>query len=318
MASGSQMTDSTNSSSADFDFGSTVVPFGRMLKPGGKLRYTPTLVCFEGAERGKTYSLTRLETLIGRSSDVDVLIADRVASRRHARVLYKNWLDPAEHPECYLEDMSRNGTAVNGKPVVSRVRLHERDRIQIGSTLFAFLIKDDHEMQLEKSLFEMATRDPLTGLNNRHQFEAQLSGFFQTARRTGDRLALLVVDADRFKSVNDTYGHHVGDQVLVHLARLIRKCTRGQGMCARWGGEEFVVLLLDCDADGARAAGERIRSSVESTLVEAGPHTLGVTVSIGGAVLAGEEEDHESLFRRADQELLQAKKEGRNRVRISG
>ena len=133
------------------------------------------------------------------------------------------------------------------------------------------------------------------------------------ARRYGRPLSLLVIDADHFKAVNDTHGHDIGDEVLVHIARLIEHSCRSTELLARWGGEEFVVIAPESANEAAVRLAERIRERVESTPLRLPEHKIAVTVSVGVAeYIPGQ--SPEVFFRRADQNLLRAKTHGRNRV----
>lgn len=276
--------------------------------------YRPVLICVEGPQRGVRFPVFRPEVTMGRSSSVDLVLNDELASRRHARVLYRNWDRPSERPDCLIEDLeSRNGTEVNGELLKGQVKLRERDRILVGTTLFGFFLRDEGELEHDQLLYEMATRDALTGLDNRHQFKMHLTHHIERARRNGRPISLLVVDADRFKQVNDMHGHDVGDRALIHLSRMIQSCCRSTELIARWGGEEFVVLLPETTKEGASQVAERIRQSIEASPLRLAGGPLSLTVSIGGAEL-GVTDDTNRFFRRADQQLLKAKEAGRNRV----
>jgi diguanylate cyclase (GGDEF)-like protein len=237
-----------------------------------------------------------------------------MASRRHAKITFQNFGNKNEPPECFLEDLgSRNNTELNGTPLEGATRLRERDRILVGATLLGFFLRDETEMELDKSLYELATKDTLTGLDNRHQFMAMVSHHVERGRRYGRKVALLIADADHFKAINDTYGHDVGDRALVHLARIIATSCRASELCARWGGEEFTVLLPEGGSEGAATLAERIRRRVQSLPLEFETHTIPMSVSIGGSLLQPED-TQETLFRRTDQNLLRAKELGRNRT----
>ncbi len=299
------------------DFGSTAIANKFSGKSLGQQKLTPTLVCFEGAERGKSFPITKPEATIGRSPDADIIVNDELASRVHARIFRVDQAK-ADEPECYIEDLqSRNGTEVNAKRIISKVRLRTLDRVQIGTTVYGYVIKDETEVRVQESFFELATQDALTGLNNRRQFMALSAHHIAKAQRSGRSIALLVIDVDKFKAVNDERGHDVGDLALSHLAGVIRFCCRADELAARWGGEEFVVLLPDCDSPGAIAAAERIRASVESTPIQLPDGTsLTITVSVGGATMQ-EHVNFDSLFRTADQQLLRSKRDGRNCVHVA-
>jgi diguanylate cyclase (GGDEF)-like protein len=152
--------------------------------------------------------------------------------------------------------------------------------------------------------------DPLTGLLNRSALRRRFDELEQQARLTGETLSLLVCDIDRFKSVNDTYGHDRGDAVLRDFAYEMRKHLRSFELIYRLGGEEFVLILPGAgDSDAVRIA-EHLRE----LLAEARPGGLAVTVSIGVATASGEDVEFEGLFKRADRALYAAKARGRDRV----
>ncbi|MFH0792550.1 MAG: GGDEF domain-containing protein, partial [bacterium] len=235
-------------------------------KTVARARFFPVLICFEGAHRGERFRLTKETQIIGRGDDADIKLEDELSSRHHSKLTYKNWEIPAQPPECYLEDLgSKNGTELNGQLVRGLTQLKERDRLLVGSSLFGFFFRDEEELQFEKSLFEMATRDALTGLDNRHQFTSNLTQQMEQSRRYKRPLSLLIADIDHFKKVNDAYGHDIGNKCLVHLARLIKSLCRRSEVCARWGGEEFGLLLPESKLDGAISVAERIREKIEAS-----------------------------------------------------
>ncbi len=278
------------------------------------LVFRPLLICIQGTQCGGRYPLVKAETVIGRSSVCDVVLDDDLASRRHVTVRYLNFGHDGFPPVCELADLgSRNGTEVNGQLLTSPRHLKERDRIVIGSTVFGFFLRDKGEMRVESSLYDLATRDALTGLDNRHQFNRMLAHHIERAWRYSRPMSLLVIDADLFKTVNDNHGHDVGDLVLRHIAQLIHGCCRSSEVVARWGGEEFAVLMPESDGLAAKAVGERIRQTVAENPLETPKGTVGITVSIGGCELARGDTE-ESFFHRADQQLIQAKQAGRNRM----
>lgn len=171
------------------------------------------------------------------------------------------------------------------------------------------------------ALQDLAWRDGLTGLVNRRALDELLDKEFLAAARHRRPLSLLLVDIDHFKSVNDTYGHQAGDSVLREVARRVGALVREGDVAGRYGGEEFLLVLHSCSAQGAREVGERIRAGVEATpiRVESGADRveLQVTISLGGA-----EVDHdasmtaEQLLGQADAALYTAKATGRNRLCI--
>lgn len=157
---------------------------------------------------------------------------------------------------------------------------------------------------------QMARTDALTGLFNRRHFQECLDRELRRADRSGQGLALLLLDLDKFKGVNDTFGHQVGDVVLKSFSRLIGRCIRTSDMAARIGGEEFAVLLFDTAIEGALETAERIRDSQETS----GLHCT-VSVGVGSTELGGL--DGVELFRTTDAALYRAKDAGRNRVELA-
>ncbi len=182
-------------------------------------------------------------------------------------------------------------------------------------------------MQLETEVLELrqalererhcANIDALTGIANRRAYQRRLEEERALSRREHKRLSLVVWDIDRFKSINDRYGHKVGDQVIACVARKISQRLRKSDFIARFGGEEFVALLSDCDAVGARELAEGLRKEIAACSIEIEGFRVNVTVSCGIAELA-QNEDDAKLFARADEALYRAKGAGRNRVCVDG
>lgn len=162
-----------------------------------------------------------------------------------------------------------------------------------------------------------ALTDDLTGLPNRRLFDAALAGRLENMSRYGWRFGLLIVDIDHFKAVNDKYGHAFGDAVLVGVGATLNGAIRTGDVLARWGGEEFGVLVESSDDAGLIDAAQRLRILVAKSEVRLAGVTHSVRVSVGGA-LAFPEDTAETLFARADSALYGAKHAGRNRIEIAG
>jgi len=170
-------------------------------------------------------------------------------------------------------------------------------------------------LDLEGKLRTRATRDPLTGLWTRGAILDQLDRELERARRSATAVGVMMADIDAFKSINDSYGHSAGDLVLSEAARRIRTALRPYDSVGRVGGEEFLVLLPDCDAAIANMVAERVRASISGEPFRVEEANLTVTVSIGITVnRQAPEADGALLMRRADQALYRAKDTGRNRV----
>jgi len=164
-------------------------------------------------------------------------------------------------------------------------------------------------------LDQMSRVDALTGLFNRRHLEEHLARLAEDARRSGTPLAVVVIDVDHFKRVNDTYGHGGGDVVLRRVADCLRGATRGDEIVGRWGGEEFLVVLPHTAADEAATAAERVRAAVAREVITLDGERVSVTISAGCA--AGPRHDVATLVDLADAALYRAKQEGRNRVEVA-
>jgi two-component system cell cycle response regulator len=167
-----------------------------------------------------------------------------------------------------------------------------------------------------KHTIELAVTDALTGLNNRRYLDNHLNVLFNRSMARGKPLSVLITDIDRFKQVNDTYGHDAGDEVLKEFANRIRSTVRGADLACRYGGEEFVVVMPDTSPEVAAAVAERLRASIEDngfTLKSAGEE-LKVTASFGIASRQSSVLTPDQLMKQADLALYEAKNTGRNRV----
>ena len=196
---------------------------------------------------------------------------------------------------------------VDSLEMQARVNVHHR------------LARTIHELEVSKvALAEQATTDSLTRLKNRRMFYSQAEQNLATCRRHGHDMSVLLLDIDHFKKVNDTYGHHSGDEVLVRIAQLLSGIARHGDTVARFGGEEFAVLLPETNRLGAAVMAQRIRAVIEKEEIVVEGRQIPVTVSIGVATLAAEEvESIDQLLNIADRRLYLAKNNGRNRICVS-
>jgi len=204
--------------------------------------------------------------------------------------------------------------------VMAEMTVHSS--LNVGSALsYIVLVLLLHAMltalvvsRLLGQLQHMARRDPLTGLLNRRAMHAALDQHARQHRRAGDTFSVLMIDVDHFKSVNDGHGHEVGDRALKHISRLMAQTLRAQDRLARFGGEEFLVLLPASALARARAEAEALRLQVRSQPLQLGELAVPLSVSIGVAEWAGSREDLSRLLARADDALYRAKRLGRDRV----
>jgi diguanylate cyclase (GGDEF)-like protein/PAS domain S-box-containing protein len=168
--------------------------------------------------------------------------------------------------------------------------------------------------RLQQKLRLMASTDPLTGLLNRRRFLEQAESEFRRARRYQRALAVVMLDVDHFKTINDGHGHFVGDQVLVALARASQQLLRGTDVMGRWGGEEFAILMPETSLAGATILAERLRAELAALAVPTPAGPLRFTISAGVAERGELDDQVTAAMQRADRALYAAKRNGRNRV----
>lgn len=176
------------------------------------------------------------------------------------------------------------------------------------------LIKAKELLEIQsKELYQLAITDSLTGLINRRELENQANRLISQTYRNQSRFALLALDVDFFKKVNDNYGHIIGDKVLKHLAELLKEERRANDIVARIGGEEFVLLLPDISEESAYKLAENLRKRVESTQVD----NVKFTISLGVVVSQkSEKADFSTLLKMSDDALYNSKKSGRNKTTV--
>ena len=218
--------------------------------------------------------------------------------------------EPSRHRADYQLDIE--GQSYGALQFSREKRLSKRELAQLEVAMGSLLPALRNAL-LYLNAMQTAARDALTGVGNRVALEVTAEREIAMARRNGQPSALLVIDIDHFKRVNDKYGHSAGDSVLVETARQLQQNCRESDSIFRFGGEEFVVLLSQTDENGATAIAERIRNAIDSMAVQYGAQIIHTTASIGVACLNRSEGLH-AWFDRADQALYLAKQAGRNRV----
>jgi two-component system, cell cycle response regulator len=271
------------------------------------------LLRMDGVQAGQIVGLEQWPFTVGRHPTNLLRVDEDSISRFHARIVQNG-------DEFLVEDLgSRNGTFVAGKRV-TRARLEHDCWLQFGPRVsFRFSLTDVREERLLRKLYESSTRDALTGAYNRLHFEERLRSEVAYAIRHNAQASLVLIDLDHFKKVNDTYGHPAGDAVLKRSAEACLRALRAEDVFARFGGEEFAVVLRNIELKGAARLADRLRQSVCAVPVEVDGHSIQVTLSAGAAsLLCCRTPSAEELISIADRRLYLAKQQGRNRVVSEG
>lgn len=269
-----------------------------------------TLHVIKGPKAGQVLTIDGPTAIIGRGEDADLRIPDPSLSRMHARF-------DRDGDMLNVTDLdSLNGTVIEGTKLHGTRSLRSGELLLLGNVLVRFAIQDAAELQATRDLYEAAVRDRLTGLYNRGYFDERVAAEFAFVKRHKTYLALLIIDLDHFKQINDTYGHPVGDLVLQAAAAKIRGSLRAEDLAARYGGEEFVILARGTDTGGAQVLGQRLRTRLALAEVHTASATIRVTASIGIAVMHTDMamNDVSELIAAADAALYEAKRNGRNQV----
>jgi len=267
----------------------------------------------KGAERITGYST---EEVVGRCCSENILMHVDDAGRQLCLggcPLAKTIEDEQEREaEIYLHH--KMGHRVPVRVRVTPLR-DDAGKLIGGVEVFSDNSSNINAYQRIEALERVAFLDPLTGVGNRRYTEMILEGRLNEFHRYGWSFAVLYLDIDHFKQVNDTYGHDVGDQALKVVARTLLNNLRSFDFIGRWGGEEFFGIMVNVDESQLAQIANKFRFLVEHSTIPVGPKMIHVTISIG-ATLARREDTLEKLVKRADDLLYQSKTKGRNRVTV--
>jgi two-component system cell cycle response regulator len=283
------------------------------LAPTLPTRDHGTLTFVEGPLTGALVTLAPgAVVLLGRGAAADVHVPDDTVSRRHARIR-------GDGSGFAIEDLGSSGTWVNGWRVDSWRPLASGARVQLGPRVrLRFDLHDATEQRILVELYEASIRDALTGAYTRRYLRERLHAELSYAARHRTAVAMLMLDLDHFKTVNDQHGHEAGDAVLRVVVEQLRRVLRPEDVLSRYGGEELCILLRGLDAAQAESLAERLRASVAALRIATGDAVVAVTASIGVAATRPDQDPPEawSLVERADRALYVAKRAGRDRCAV--
>lgn len=247
--------------------------------------------------------------VLGRDPLCELPLKDRGISRHHARVTREG--DGGYR----LEDLgSTNGTRVDGQPASAPWPLRDGQKIFLGDTVVRFSLADQWDLDFHREVAQLVSTDPLTGLGSKRSFDDALDQALACGRELGEPLALLMMDLDRIKPINDRHGHLFGAHCIREAGRLIGETIGDSGQACRFGGDEFMAFLPGQGRAAGLEAAERIRAAVESARMEKDGVPLSPTISIGVAAFPADAERVLDLTAAADRALYRAKAQGKNRV----
>ena len=272
----------------------------------------PVLIILRGGQFGRRYLLNEHSLVLGRrETRANVVIpADPEISGAHCRIHYDT-----EHNVWGLTDLhSTNGTWVNGVRLQS-AQLQDGDKILLGRTILKFTFHDVIEAQFHQEVDRMMNIDELTDLVVLRLFNEHFRHILDSCAAEGKPLAVLMMDLDGLKRINDTYGHHIGAQTISAVGRLLGSLVRPHGLVTRFGGDEFTAYLIGHNRTQGVARGEEIRTIIKNQPIVCDGIRVYPTVSVGVAAFPEDGTTCEQLTRRADAALYRAKAAGRDCVR---
>jgi diguanylate cyclase (GGDEF)-like protein len=262
-----------------------------------------------GPNMGCRYPLAERSVVLGRGEDCDVRLQDHSVSRKHAKI------EPTAEGFYVTDQQSTNGTFVNDRQLDASWLLKDGDYLRVGNCIYRYLAGGNIEAEYHEEIYRLTILDGLTQIHNQRYLMEFLDREVVRSQRHDRPLSVLMVDIDKFKSINDNFGHLCGDFVLRELADIVRATVRKEDLFARYGGEEFTLVLVETNSEGAVIAAERIREAVAEHQFRFESTPIKLTISIGVATTSGDMTlTPASLLKAADDNLFQAKREGRNRV----
>lgn len=262
-----------------------------------------------GPNMGCRYPLGQRPLLLGRGEDCDITLHDHSVSRRHAKI------EPTPGGYYVSDLQSTNGTFVNDKQIDTACLLQDGDYLRVGNCIYRYLAGGNIEAEYHEEIYRLTILDGLTQTYNQRYLNEFLEREVVRSQRHTRPLSVLMLDIDRFKVINDSFGHLCGDFVLRELADIARGSVRKEDLFARYGGEEFVAVLVETDRDEAIGVAERVRVMVAEHQFRFEATPIKLTISIGVASTSGDlAMTPAALLRAADDNLYQAKRTGRNKV----
>lgn len=287
----------------------------RVDVPQGQLPSSQPKQAFLTVIRGRAdlgvHAFIQDRTVIGRDPNCEFPLLDHRVSRRHAAIV------PIDTGVYMIQDLgSTNGTSVDGSAVAGPRLLQDGEKVSLGDTVIRFSLADEIDVDFQSEISMLVGTDPLTGLPSKRRFDESLEFALQSSKQASSSLAVLMMDMDGVKQINDTHGHLFGAHVIGETGRLIAQVLGSQGRACRFGGDEFSAFLPGHDLNSATEIAEQVRVTVESAGMEKDGIALRPTISIGVACYPEAGTELLDLISRSDGALYRAKADGKNCVAV--
>lgn len=266
----------------------------------------PVLVVLTGPQVGQRIRLEE-PALIGRDPESDLMLLDEEVEWHHARV------EPRDEGWVVVDLTGTRRTEVNGMRV-KQLLLTPDDQLILGQTVVRFEVHDPIEQAYDRAVLERLNKDELTGLLARRRFDVELASALAAAERNREPVALVVLDVDGLKPINDRLGHLIGARVIAEVGGVIGRALVERGLACRLGGDEFGILLPGRELDAGIAVADELRRAVAAHRVEHEGERLAVRVSGGVSVFPRDGDSPLALLRVADERLYRAKRSGGDRI----
>lgn len=286
-------------------------PSDGLLKKQCRSSITVSVTAISGPRTGLSFQIEpNTGITLGRSPEADIQIVDTGISRNHINTYFNG-------TSVIVEDLkSANGTYINGSKLNGKVEIKNGDQVSIGvSTVLKFSLNNQLDTEYKDYVEEQLTKDSLTQAYNRKAFAHFLNSAFITAKRDFSSVCLFMIDVDNFKTINDTYGHQVGDKILKHIADKLIQTTRSADIVCRYGGDEFAIICPNIDSLSGLQLAEQLRNKVEIMQFTIHGKKVNTTLSIGVSNFPDNDIQCVSQFiAYADKAMYKAKRKGRNQI----
>tara|TARA_R110002096_G_scaffold97854_2_gene218100 strand:+ start:1207 stop:2142 length:936 start_codon:yes stop_codon:yes gene_type:complete len=286
-------------------------PSDGLLKKQCRSNISVSITAISGPRTGLSFQLEPdTDITLGRSPEADIQVVDTGISRTHIRMRF-------DGSSVEVEDLnSANGTYVNGTKLTGKIVIRNGDQVSIGvSTVLKFSLNNQLDAEYKDYIEEQLSKDILTNAYNRKAFAHFLNSAYIAAKRDFSSLCLFMIDVDNFKTINDTYGHQVGDKILKHIADKLIQTVRSADIVCRYGGDEFAIVCPNIDSLSGLQLAEKVRNNIEAMKFSVGDKKIYTTLSIGVSNFPDNEIKCVSQFiAYADKAMYKAKRKGRNQI----